>query len=207
MNIEVRKLKVILILLIVVIISLLSILVLLSQKQNSEYMQLATKAVEGTKWPLEEVPLLVKEGITVKDLGEYTCQANVESGVTYEEVREYLIELYDDGFDPNSDYGSDNPKRLISSIEGTDITEITWIAQKDNYYVTVLWALEGAVNESNIPYEYNFDMNLFMSPSSTNNNQNEVIADELLNEDEEHSGNIESSGEVNFLSGEQSGLN
>lgn len=162
-----KRLKIIFFLLIIVIICFIGIIFLTGERNVEIEDQIFENAIRGTMWPSGDIPLISKEGLKVEDFGEYTCQASIASGVTYEEFREYLIELYEIGFKPVSEFGSQNPKRLVNSIEDTDITELTWIAEMGNYSVTVLWAKEGAVNEFDIPYEYNFDMNLFIKPGKS----------------------------------------
>ena len=187
---DLKKLKIILFLLVVVIICFIGIIFISSKRNLQSSNSIFAKAVEGTKWPSGDIPLISKEGLYVEDFGEYTCQATIDSGVTYEEFRKYLIELYELGFRSTEEYGTENPNRLVESVIGTGITELTWIAEKDNYFITVLWAQEGAVNEFDIPYEYNFDMNLFINPSDSllnsnnteNNDDRETFYEDFGNE-------------------------
>ena len=163
-----KKSKAILVLLMIVIVSLVSINLLVSHRNNSRSNALIASAIEGTRWPIQDVPLLAKEGLKVEDYGEYNCQVSIPSGVTYDDIRGYLIQLYKGGFEPYEEYGSQNPNRLMPSSSAEHINEITWIAEKDNYYLMVMWAKEGATDELDMPYEYNLDMNLFINPGITN---------------------------------------
>ena len=60
---------------------------------------------------------------------------NCENEVTYDELRSYLIELYNAGFEPVKEFGCQNPNNLKTSIEGVKLKEILWIGEKDNYTV------------------------------------------------------------------------
>ena len=183
-----RRLAVIFVLLAIVVISILGISILRNKRDAFIRQQLIQEAVEGTNWPIEDVPLIGKKGLTVANFGDYTCEATIPSGVSYEDIRKYLIQLYHIGFRPDSDYGSENPNYLNSARNATHINEITWIAQKDNYYVTVLWGREGALDEFELPYEYNFDVNLFIKPGNVNKQEEQVQSGDLLGESGEIDG-------------------
>ena len=184
-----RRLKAIFVLIIIAIIAFLGIRILSSMKRNSAKNSIISSAIEGTRWPIKDVPLLAKEGVTVVDVGEYNCQVTVPSGVTYGDVREYLIELYQKGFRPYEEYGSLNPNRLVQESDASEINDLVWMGEKDNYVINVLWAREGALDVTGMEYQLNFDMNLFIKPengSSSNpatDTSNEAIAIDFGNQE------------------------
>lgn len=163
-----KKLKLIFALLFVALIVLIGIRVLSNLKNQSIKRSIISTAIEGTRWPVEDVPLLAKEGLIVEDIGSYNCQASISSGVTYSDIKNYLIELYNKGFKPFEEYGSLNPNRLLDVSNADNINDLSWMAEKDNYVVNVLWAREGATDDLGFEYDFNFDMNLFINPGITN---------------------------------------
>lgn len=193
------KLRAVFFLLVIVVIAFIGIRVLNGMKKKVDVNDTILKAVENTNWPVEDVPLISKDNLVVNNLGEYNCEARVSSGVTYEELRKYLIKLYDVGFKPYEDMGSVNPNRMISASSAEDINEVSWMGQKDNYTINVLWAKDGAVDDFGIEFGFNLDINLFINPGNTdssmldenklNNQDLEVIEENIDSVELEVSGN------------------
>ena len=193
------KLRAVFFLLVIVVIAFIGIRVLNGMKKKVDVNDTILKAVENTNWPVEDVPLISKDNLVVNNLGEYNCEARVSSGGTYEELRKYLIKLYDVGFKPYEDMGSVNPNRMISASSAEDINEVSWMGQKDNYTINVLWAKDGAVDDFGIEFGFNLDINLFINPGNTdssmldenklNNQDLEVIEENIDSVELEVSGN------------------
>ena len=184
-----KRLKVILVLIFVAIIAILGIYILSVMKRASTKSSIISSVIEGTKWPIKDVPLLAKEGMKVEDDGDYNCQVTISSGVTYEDLREYLIELYQKGFRPYEEYGSLDPNRLVVGSGASEINNLVWMGEKENYVVNVIWAREGVTDDSGLEFPFNFDMNLFIKPSNsastnaTSQNSKEAIAIDFGNEE------------------------
>ena len=151
--------------------------------------------IDGKNWPIEDVPILVKDGINISGDLKNMYNVNCENEVTYDELRSYLIELYNAGFEPVKEFGCQNPNNLKTSIEGVKLKEILWIGEKDNYTVNILWAQKGAKNEYDEEYNYNFEMTLFVTSDSyyfiddrgDSSGDNEIIQD--VNDTQTASGN------------------
>lgn len=141
--------------------------------------------IDGKNWPIEDVPILVKDGINISGDLKNMYNVNYENEVTYDELRSYLIQLYNAGFEPVKEFGCQNPNNLKTSIEGVKLKEILWIGEKDNYTVNILWAQKGAKNEYDEEYNYNFEMTLFVTSDSyyfiddsgDSSGDNEIIQD------------------------------
>lgn len=161
-----KRMKLIFVLLIIVLIAFVALRILKAKRNQLTADDIIARATEGTMWPVEDVLLLAHEGIVVEDIGDYNCQASADSGVTYEEVRKYLIQLYNDGFVPYEEFGSLNPNRLVSVNNAQNLNEVSWMGQKDNYIISVLWARDGSVDEFGVEYGFNLDINLFMDPGN-----------------------------------------
>ncbi len=151
--------------------------------------------IDGKNWPIEDVPILVKDGINISGDLKNMYNVNCENEVTYDELRSYLIQLYNAGFEPVKEFGCQNPNNLKTSIEGVKLKEILWIGEKDNYTVNILWAQRGAKNEYDEEYNYNFEMTLFVTSDSyyfiddsgDSSGDNEIIQD--VNDTQTASGN------------------
>ncbi|MBQ9280559.1 MAG: hypothetical protein IJ215_05935 [Clostridia bacterium] len=209
-----KRLKLIFVLLIIVVVAFIALRILKAKRNSFNVDSLVTSAVEGTNWPINDVPLIAKEGLIVEDVGEYNCQASISSGVSYDEVRKYLIQLYNLGFNPYEEFGSLNPNRLVPAGSAQSLNEVSWMGQKDNYTISVLWARENSTDEFGIAYEFNLDVNLFIDPgnlstdNTTNENENQAInfgdlvsGEEDSLKEESTSGETEISSET-IISGE-----
>ena len=201
------KLKAIFFLLIIVIIAFIGIRALNDMKKRIDINDTILKAVENTNWPVNDVPLISKENMVVNNLGEYNCEVNIPSGVTYDELRKYLIKLYDVGFIPYEELGSLDPNKMVPTSSAESVTEVSWIGQKDNYTINVLWAKDGAVDEFGIEYGFNLNINLFINPGNTDFSKQDDIEIDNQNieslEENNNSGELEVSGDVSeIISGE-----
>lgn len=157
--------------------------------------EIINSAIDGTNWPIEEVPILLKDGVSVSGDLKNIFNVRCENEITYDEVRNYLVELYSSGFKPVTEFGCQNPNTLKDSIDNVELKELLWIAEKGNYTVNILWAQKGATNEFGNVYDYNFEMTLFV-----NSNDYEYIQNDDINSDD-----VSMSGDNNFnetISGE-----
>lgn len=183
------------ILLIFLFIVLLVLNALYRIRNNVIRNDMINSAIDGTNWPIEDVPVLLKDGVSVSGDLKNIFNVRCENEVTYNELRNYLIELYNSGFKPVTEFGCQNPNTLKTSIDNVNLKELLWIAEKGNYTVNILWAQKGATNELGNVYDYNFEMTLFV-----NSNDYEYIPD-----DDVSSGDVSMSGDSSFndiISGE-----
>ena len=101
-----------------------------------------------------------------------------------------------------------NPNRLIPASSAESVTEVSWIGQKDNYTINVLWAKDGAVDEFGVEYGFNLDINLFIDPGNidfSKQDDSELNSGELENveiEENLDSGEEISGDVVDIISGE-----
>lgn len=162
-NTNKKYFKIIGALLVFVFILIVLVMALVSVKNNMHKNEIIALALEGTNWPIDDVPMIVKNGISVSGDLKNIYDVSCSDEVTYTELRSYLIELYNSGFKPVETFGCQNPNNLKISIDDAKQKELLWIAEKDNYTVSILWAQKGALNELGKEYEYNFEMNLFVN--------------------------------------------
>lgn len=190
-----KHVKLLGILLIFLFIVLLVLNALYRIRNNAIKNDMINSVIDGTNWPIEEVPVLLKDGVSVSGDLKNIFNVRCENEVTYDELRNYLIELYNSGFKPVTEFGCQNPNTLKTSIDNVNLKELLWIAEKGNYTVNILWAQKGATNELGNVYDYNFEMTLFV-----NSNNYEYIPD-----DDVSSGDVSMSGDSSFneiISGE-----
>lgn len=190
-----KHVKLLGILLIFLFIVLLVLNALYRIRNNAIKNDMINSVIDGTNWPIEEVPVLLKDGVSVSGDLKNIFNVRCENEVTYDELRNYLIELYNSGFKPVTEFGCQNPNTLKTSIDNVNLKELLWIAEKCNYTVNILWAQKGATNELGNVYDYNFEMTLFV-----NSNDYEYIPD-----DDVSSGDVSMSGDSSFneiISGE-----
>lgn len=190
-----KHVKLLGILLIFLFIILLVLNALYRIRNNAIKNDMINSVIDGTNWPIEEVPVLLKDGVSVSGDLKNIFNVRCENEVTYDELRNYLIELYNSGFKPVTEFGCQNPNTLKTSIDNVNLKELLWIAEKGNYTVNILWAQKGATNELGNVYDYNFEMTLFV-----NSNDYEYIPN-----DDVSSGDVSMSGDSSFneiISGE-----
>lgn len=190
-----KHVKLLGILLIFLFIVLLVLNALYRIRNNAIKNDMINSVIDGTNWPIEEVPVLLKDGVSVSGDLKNIFNVRCENEVTYDELRNYLIELYNSGFKPVTEFGCQNPNTLKTSIDNVNLKELLWIAEKGNYTVNILWAQKGATNELGNVYDYNFEMTLFV-----NSNDYEYIPN-----DDVSSGDVSMSGDSSFneiISGE-----
>ncbi len=215
MGLSKERVKVIFILVAILLLALLLLSFAVNIKNESTEESMIKNAMKGTNWPVEEVPILYKENMKITE-DQYFSTIEIPSGVSYDELREYLIRVYDSGFKPNEDFGVQNPNNMTLTTENMDLKQVLWIGSKDKYQINVTWAEEGAKNVFGDPYEINFEVVLYTEPDMSKINENSsnqeldnVIESENLEEtiyDTEISGEtedvvseevIETSGETN----------
>lgn len=176
-NINKKHMKMLGMLIIVLFCMILALNMLQSLKAKLNQNEIIKSAINGTNWPIDEVPLLVKDGISVSGDFENMYNVSCSNKVNYDEVREYLIELYGIGFKPLKEFGSQNPNYLSENIDNVEVKELLWIAEKDDYTITVLWSDNDANDDVSSLYEYNFEITLFVNSSELNSNKTESIED------------------------------
>ena len=98
--------------------------------------------IEASTWPIQEVPVINKPNLDVRKFGSAIQIQEIKKGVSYEEFVDYLYELCDAGFEPDTFYGCKHPSMLNSAnIETLD--ELTWIGTSEKYDITATWMKEG----------------------------------------------------------------
>lgn len=163
-----KQIKILGLLIVFLFCMLLALKILKTMKVKLMQDEIINSAIDGTNWPINEVPLLIKDGISVSGDLENIYNVRCSSKISYDDIKKYLIELYDVGFKPLKEFGSQNPNYLSDNIDNLDQKELLWIAEKDNYTITVLWS--DVDNNVNSLYDYNFEITLFINSTETNGN-------------------------------------
>ncbi len=183
MNSKNKKILVGLILIVIVIICMLGIILLKSSESTKNINAEINKIVEETNWPIDSVPIFYHDGIIVETPTEGNWSISFDSGIDYQELRKYLLELEDEDFSPDKSTGSKSPRLLYTSLSENGAKDIYWQGNKDDYTIRVYWALEGAVDKFNIPYSYNFNLIL---TKKIENNIAEISKDNEMKEEIEN---------------------
>lgn len=205
MNSKSKKILAGLILMTVIIVCLLGIILLKRIESNKNTNDIITQIVEETNWPIDSVPIFYHDGISVETPAEGNWSISFDSGIDYQELREYLLELEAEDFLPDKSTGSQNPRLLYTSLSENAAKDIYWQGNKEEYIIRVFWALEGAVDEFNIPYSYNFDLIL---TKKLEDSKAEISSDDTKQNYENDFKNISGdiSGDISrYISGDSSG--
>lgn len=162
MNSEKKKVIIFEVLLFVVFVIIVLLLFIISIKNANAKTSIIQEIVENTSWPIEEVPMIANKNVTIEIDSEIRNEGIAKSGVSYEEFRAYLVELYEQGYKPVEDFfDSQNPNFLVTSLDGTEVTAISWMGENEEYQVNVSWAELGAISTTGEPYDYNFKVSVY----------------------------------------------
>ncbi len=194
MKINVKTIKIIILLSFLVCILCCALLFLNYIKMTELERQLIAAIVKDTEWPIEDVPMIPIEGVEVNKIMDGYMYASVDKGVSYSDLRKYLVVLYDAGFNEFT-FNSKNPNYMIETNVGTDINYINWSANSQKYSIFVTWAQEGAVDYFGDVFNYNFDVilttkNNLITDKLENDNSGEVFED-VASGEQNLSGDIE----------------
>ncbi|MBQ8299394.1 MAG: hypothetical protein IJX99_05980 [Clostridia bacterium] len=201
MNSKGKKILVVLVLIIIIVVCLLGIILLKKIESNESINDIIAQIVEETNWPIEDVPIFYHNDVIVEKPSEGNWSISFDSGIDYQELREYLLELEDEDFSPDKSTGSQSPRLLYTSLGENSAKDIYWQGNKESYTIRVHWALEGATDEFNVPYSYNFDLNL---TKKIEDSKMEIPSDDTKQTDENDF--VELSGDISGdISGDVSG--
>ncbi|MBR3888806.1 MAG: hypothetical protein IKJ32_06870 [Clostridia bacterium] len=108
--------------------------------------------IEVSGWPMEEVPVLIRENMEMIKFGDELAIERIDSGVKFTDFKSYLHELADAGFEADSFYGCKHPDMISSNFNDETATEFTWIAESKDYKVIAIWKKEGTDKRINNVY-------------------------------------------------------
>lgn len=191
---DIKRVKIILALIIIIAIACVAIVIVNSKRVDLEKRTIILeKTNNGASWPINEVSIPARKDLVVRKVDDQLSQMELTKEVNYDDFREYVILLYEDGFEPITELGSQNPRNLRTSIDTLENKQISWYGQKDNYQIEVNWAAKGEVDGNGQPYDYYLQVFLYDKTID----MNAELSGESLIED------IESSGEVTIISGDE----
>lgn len=174
MNLKIKKAIIFLFILVLLVISIL--LVLVMQKRESKNNDMISNIIVNTNWPISDVPIAPIKDLKITEIDAANFSASSESGLSYGELRKYLIALYDSGFKPDETYGAKNPHSMYESIDGSNVNDILWIGTKDNNYViTIHWTENKIEGTKKDEYERTFDISLFIRSKRAELGNNDML--------------------------------
>lgn len=130
----------ILIVFIVVLLVVLSNIYLNKHTKIPKDMQVM---IENSAWPTKEVPFLYSPHLQMSKFGDELQMQEIPKGVSFEEFKEYLLDLKDAGFVADTFFGCQDPSLISPHIDVDNITEFTWMGYKGEFYITAIWKKEG----------------------------------------------------------------
>lgn len=201
MNLKNKNVTIFLILVIVICTCFFSIKILSEIKMNMEINDVLTQNIENTNWP-KSVPIIQSKFINITKLNDKSWELNIKEYISYNEFREYLIDLYSEGFEPIKELGSDNPKRLSTNEPTEENFVLLWSGKNENYNVEAYWNnIEGSEVERDSVTILLYD-NLAVTPDLGVDVENEVkldsgdlISGEILKSGELYENTLLNSGE------------
>lgn len=128
--------------LLVIIVGCLLILSNVYINENTGLPEEKKVMIETSTWPIQDVPVINKPNLDVRKFSSDIQIQEVKKGVSYEEFVDYLYDLCDAGFEPDSFYGCKHPSMLNAANVET-IDELTWIGTSEKYDITATWMKEG----------------------------------------------------------------
>lgn len=149
MDLNNKNKKVISFLCLVVVSScaLLGIILLKDIKNNIEITAKVEQSIIEAGWP-QEVPIINSEFIKIDEQSSGSWSINFNKPVSYDVFREYLIDLYAEGFKPISEFGSKNPKLLSLEEPTEDGFILFWSGQNSKYTIETYWQKIDDTNDS-----------------------------------------------------------
>lgn len=130
----------------VLLIIIIVCLVILSNVYIEESRKISEEQraqIEASGWPMQEVPLLLRENLEMIKFGDELAIQQIDSGVSFTDFKDYLYELSDAGFEADSFYGCKHPNMINSQLTDESATTFTWIANSENHKIIAIWKKEG----------------------------------------------------------------
>lgn len=181
-----------LILVIIIVTCFACIKILAAIKENIEIENVLAENISNTQWPAE-IPIIKTKYFSIERVGDSSWNVNIQEYIDYADFREYLIELYAEGFMPLTEFGSQNPKLLSINEPTGDDAFVTWIGEKGKYTVEVYWDNTMMYLNSDQTQDYFEQMNIVLYSN-----------EDIIPVDDNSLSDI--SGDVNFnISGDISG--
>ena len=167
MNLENKNKKIMIFLILVIIIftCFFSIKILIKIKNSIEIEKVLEQSIENTNWP-KDVPIIQNKNINISTVGEKYWEIKIKEYVSYEDFKTYLIELYNNGFEPIKEMGSDNPKRLSTNAPTEKGFVLIWCAKSEEYNVEAYWFNTDFEN-AEIQGMDNYCVNILLSSNSS----------------------------------------
>jgi hypothetical protein len=94
--------------------------------------------ISNSNWP-SGVPIIKSKYINITQLNENAWELSIKEKISYEEFKTYLVELFSEGFEPITELGSDNPKRLSTNEPTEDDFVLLWCGENDKYSIEAYW--------------------------------------------------------------------
>lgn len=133
-----RSIIIFLILVIIIFACFFSIKILNGIKKNLEIENALNINISNSNWP-SGVPIIKSKYINITQLNENAWELSIKEKISYEEFKTYLIELFSEGFEPITELGSDNPKRLSTNEPTEDDFVLLWCGENDKYSIEAYW--------------------------------------------------------------------
>lgn len=133
-----KNVVIFLVLVIIIATCFFSIKILNSIKKQLEIDNALTSSISSSDWPLE-VPMIKSKYVNVIKSNEKSWEISIKEKISYEEFKTYLIELFSAGFEPITELGSDNPKRLSSNEPTEEGFVLLWCGESDKYSIEAYW--------------------------------------------------------------------
>ena len=207
MNIDEKRRKVIifLVLVIIIAISLLSIIGLKGFKSNLEMRNIMEQNISASGWPVD-VPIIKSEILSISKVDSMSWAIHISKPISYSIFREYLIELYNEGFKPIHELGAESPKLLSHEIPDEEDFLLFWAGMSDNYTIEAFWQENVYQNESGESADDDYvtiflysnldDVKIHDDNNDNNMVDEEVVSGDDLNENVNLSGDTNPSGEI-----------
>ena len=181
------------ILVIIIFTCFFSIKILLKIKNDMEIENVLLENISNTDWP-KEIPIIQSKFLNITKTSGSAWEINIQEYVSYEQFKAYLIELYDYGFAPIKELGSDNPKRLSTNEPTEDGFVLIWSGKSEDYNVEAYWNNNSQSMEGDCVSIF-----LFKNSSKKLDNELEIKEDENVFSGDSFSGE---SFNINSISGD-----
>ncbi len=126
---------------------IVSVLYILSNIYLDEERKLPEEVKEQiviSEWPVDEVPIFYRENLEIYKYGdgEEMIVQEIKKGVSFEEYRDYLIELAEAGFVADIVFGCEDPRNISKYADTSELMEFAWFGTKGDMQVQAFWKRE-----------------------------------------------------------------
>ena len=212
MNLNNKNKQIIFFLSIVIVISctLLGVILFKKVQMNLELSAKVEESIIETGWP-EEVPIIKSDSINITKQDEGSWSITINKPVSYDDFRNYLLDLYDEGFKPISEMGAKSPKLLAMVEPQEEGFVLVWAGRSSEYTVEAFWKKGTTTNVSDEITEDDYVTILLYSSTDKEDNfeKNDIYEDDTENADTsgditlDSGDSVNSSGDIVPTSGEE----